>query len=531
MTSPGTARRLSWPVAIVLLASLVVGGVSSAEPGPDAASAAERRAPALATSPSTYVAGQAITFTGNIGRAGVRNLVMQFHMNRPGDGWETVRNFSARTAADGSFSFVHPAPGMYGVRYRVASLKPRAATPPVTFDAKTQDLTIAVEAREEDGWDGRIVAGYPFDISVDTTPVLLRRPETQGLPVFVGRPLFLQRRLSPTSWETIATGAVDAEGNAQFRDLTAGVGTHVYRVVQGAVTTGGSQIGWLQSFPAHVTVLDPATALQTPWPPPGGVWGDRGRATGALGRASRTAGETRKWFPTIYDFTWEGGQSLDTPPSVGTRLRGSWEEYSDGSGRVSRLNGGLMLDSQRNAMGGPGDFGTTRATLRGNAMKYGRWETRVRFKTGETGLTDYRTLVELVPESGADACGRGSITIAEISPDSRTMTFGTRSATTQWSGTAAITDLVSSAPAVAVEVGRRHLTWFVDGKVVGVIKSRKAVPGTKMTLRLSMVGDAVTEYNQTSLHSDWQRAFPLKTGRQTTSGPALKTSSAPACRG
>jgi hypothetical protein len=83
------------------------------------------RGGSLSTTPDTYVGGQAITFTGSLGVSGVRRIGLQLHMNRPGDKWFGVRGFSAKTAADGSFSFAFPAPAMFGIRYRVAAPRHR----------------------------------------------------------------------------------------------------------------------------------------------------------------------------------------------------------------------------------------------------------------------------------------------------------------------------------------------------------------------------------------------------------------------
>ena len=108
-------------------------------------------------------------------------------MNRPGDQWFPVRGFSGTTAADGSFSFSFPAPAMGGIRFRVVGKGGRRDP--------------AGEPRGQGpGPDhvGRRPApspGLPFTIAVDTTPSLVRRPETIGLPVFAGRTLTLQRRV------------------------------------------------------------------------------------------------------------------------------------------------------------------------------------------------------------------------------------------------------------------------------------------------------------------------------------------------
>ena len=90
-------------------------------PTNDAGSRVAARAGSLTFSPQSYVGGQALTFSGSLGRSGVRRITLQQHMNRPGDSWFAVRGFSGTTAADGSFSFSFPAPAMGGIRFRVAA--------------------------------------------------------------------------------------------------------------------------------------------------------------------------------------------------------------------------------------------------------------------------------------------------------------------------------------------------------------------------------------------------------------------------
>lgn len=496
------------------------------------------RGGSLATSPSAYVGGQAITFTGNLGVSGVRRIALQLHMNRPGDRWFGVRGFSSKTAADGSFDFEFPAPAMFGIRYRVVGGK--AATPPVTFNAKAQDLTMWVAGPDpaEESEPGQPVAGVPFTITVDTTPSLFRRPETIGLPVFTGRGLTLQRRVDGDTWETLATSSVGPDGLGYFPGVTAPAGTSVYRVVQDEISTGANRIGWMQTFPTYVEVLEHepkrsarTAAVESTAPQPAST-STLPSSRLAAGGASATASSKYGWYPRLWDYSWEAGQSLTSPADAGSDRNGWWQDYADGAGRVSRQNGGLYLDSQRNNGGGPGDFGTTRATLRNSARAYGRWETRLRLKSAESGAPDFSVRVELVPDRAEDyACGRHNITLAEVAAHSSTMMFGAKAGTRQWSATRTIPSLIHTSPAVAVEVAKGHISWFWDGKAIGTVRSRTAVSDVPMTLRFSLVGDQGTERNQTGIISDWQRGFALGRGKQVLRGPRLTSSALTTCEG
>jgi hypothetical protein len=496
------------------------------------------RTGSLSASPGTYVGGQALTFSGRLPKSGARTITLQQHMNRPGDEWFAVRGFAGTTAADGSFSFAFPAPAMSGIRYRVVARNRHRliATPPVSLKAKAQDLTVWVAGLDptESRAPGRAIAGVPFTLAVDTTPSLVRRPETLGLPVFAGRLLTLQRRVDGATWETLGTSTVLPDGMGYFPGVTASAGTVVYRVRQEDILAGAHRIGWMQSFPTYVTVLDPAQVLpgrtaRTPAPtPPASAAPVTVRRT--AGAASTTASSRYGWYPTLWDYSWESGQSLTSPPDQGAVRTGWWRDYADGAGRVSRQNGGLYLDSQRNNAGGPGDFGTTRATLVGAGQAYGRWEARLRLKTAEATARDFRVLVELVPERPEDyACGRRNIVLAEVAAHSGTMTFGARADTRQWTASRTIPSLVHTSPAVAAEVAPDHITWFWDGTPIGTVKDADAVSDVPLALRFSMVGDQTAEHNQTGVVSDWQRGFALSRGTQVRSGPKLQPSALTAC--
>ncbi|MBA2445105.1 MAG: hypothetical protein H0V49_07225 [Nocardioidaceae bacterium] len=428
---------------------------------------------------------------------------------------------------------------MFGIRYRVVSGK--VATSPVTFNAKGQDLTmwVAGEDPSQESDPGQPVADVPFTIAVDTTPSLVRRPETIGLPVFAGRGLTLQRRLDGVSWETLGRSSVGPDGLGYFPGVTAPAGTVVYRVIQDEISSGANRIGWMQTFPTYVTVLAQPSKRSSATTSLADTTATTRTAARSLvsGRqaaagASATASSRYGWYPTLWDYSWEAGQSLTSPADLGTSRNGRWQEYADGAGRVSRQNGGLYLDSQRSNAGGPGDFGTTRATLMDSALAHGRWEARLRLKSAESSDADFKVLVELVPDRPEDyACGRRNITLAEVYAHSDTMTFGVKADARQWSATRSIASLIHSSPAVAVEVAKGHITWFWDGKPIGTVRSRAAVSDVPMTLRFSMVGDQTTERNQTGVHSDWQRGFALGKGKQVLNGPSLTSSALTTCEG
>lgn len=500
-------------------------------PGTGVQAAAAAASASLSVSPTNYVGGQRLTWTGNVGRTGKRALVLQFNMgNVTGGNWEAVTGFGARTRADGSFSFAYQAPSMFNIAYRVKAGP--YVTPPRIFHAKTQDLTLRVAGQPENNTHtpGRVAVGQSFGITVDTTPDNIRRtPASQGLPVFGGRTLTLQKRITGKRWNTVATTRVDLGGFALFPGLRESAGTKVYRVRAENYFTNGHRNGWTQSFPLYVLVGPDAQRRYTSRYGLNEPTSDEPRGSTALGQQPRTASQRYAWFPSVFDFSWEHGQSLSSPPARGTRIAGGWRDFSNGSGRVSKYNGGLALDSKRYTGAGAGDFGSTMATMHGNALTYGRWETSLRIRNAfESSGRPYQVLAELIPARPADYdCGLHNITIASISPFSDQVRFGARSPRYRWSGAASASYTpLANAYNVAVEVTPKHITWFLNGAPVASVTKTAAVPGVPMTLRLSLLGHGRAEMNQTGLISDWQRGFPYKTGKQTVARRKLSRANA-----
>ena len=497
------------PVAALLMLALSPPGSSQPQ-----------RAASLKVSPGVYVAGQAITFEGNIGRTGVRQIHLELNFNRAGDGWERVEGFSTRTQSNGNFRFVHPAPAMGGILYRVAA--GRYATPQVTFDAKSQDVVLAVRNGDRGG-RGTAVAGRPFTIDVDTTPTLARRPDLPP-PAIEGRTLTLQQRVRGDRWRTLDTSKTDARGQGSFTVTVQDTGMVVYRVREENWFAGSDQIGWFPSFPYYVNVTNTARAprVRAPVAP---VSRSTDRSTPSRSGASSTASQRFGWAPAVWDYAWEFGESLTSAPYRGTDKNGRWLDTSNGTGRVSKINGGLGIDSQRVNDAGPGDRGTTRVTLQRNGIKYGRWEVRMRVKSLENNARDYKARIELVPDLASDYhCGAQNITVAEVTAHGSTARFGVkaRAKSREWTYSKRVGNIDDRPIAFAVEVTKSHITWFMEGDVVATVKSRAAVSDVPLALRLSLEGDGQREMNRTQFISDWNRGFTLERGRQVASGRALK---------
>ncbi|MDO9454566.1 hypothetical protein [Nocardioides sp.] len=528
--------RASTPLALLLTLVLLapvapaVPPAGAVPPGPPTATERAGRS-GLHVTPSSYVGGQGLRWTGSLGVPGRRRIVLQQNMNRPGDTWDTIAGFSRRTRANGTFSFTYPAPSMFGVSFRVKG-GPRA-TSRVTFDAKTQDVALWVSGTDprRPRSPGRARPGQPFGVTVDTSPSPAYPSNASGTPVFPGRLVTLQRRVDGDTWTTLGRAPAAADGFAFFPGLVEPAGTVVYRAREESWTRAGSRIGWFPSFPIRIVVADQPAA---PVPPAarGTVTTDTtvttARAIDTGVAASTTASRRWLWGPALFDFDWERGESLTTAPR-GTNPRGTWLDYADGLGKASKHNGGLSLESARGT--GSGDVGTTRATLVGNAQKYGRWELRLRSRAfrNEPGAA-YRMSAELVPANPADSdCGAHDITIAQFTGRGTTMSFGLAAGDRQWRATRRTGGITNADPAFAVEVTPRAVTWFLNGKPIGSVRSAAASSDVPMTLRLSLVGSGSAEMRHAGLISDWQRAFPLGRGRQAPTAPPLRASTRPTC--
>jgi hypothetical protein len=333
----------------------------------------------------------------------------------------------------------------------------------------------------------------------------------------------LQQRVGGDRWQTLNSTVADQQGMGSFVTVASTPGDVVYRVRQEDWTQHGNNIGWFPSFPTYVDVLDPLPpypAAPEPEPKPTTT----GSIPAGQNSGSTTASQTYRWAPSQFDFAWESGQSLTSPPYRGLNPRGRWLDTSDGSGRAAQHNGGLMLDSQRDNVDGPGDFGTTAVMLRGNPMTYGRWEGRLRLKSTETVARDYHAKLELVPDRARDYhCGAQNITVADVTAHGTSVTFGAKALNgTRWSRTLRDVPINGWAVAFAVEVSKNHISWFTGGQLVGSVRSPAAVPDVPMTLRMSLVGDGQHEMNRTQVISDWMRGFSLERSPLTTDGPALR---------
>lgn len=245
-------------VAGLLLPATLTPAVAAAGDSSDAVRAAVRpvaqpasRAASLTVTPPIYVAGQAVRFRGNVGKAGRRTVHLQSHMNRPGDTWLDVPDSTFRTSADGSFDFIFTAPSMFGISYRVAG--GGVATQGRLFNARPQEITLTLQGANAADPFHAVAPLLPFTVVADTTPDV--RSALGTPPPIPGRTVLLQERTGGDRWRTIDRGTTDNAGHATFRVTPPLLGHRVLRARQERWTRDGSKIGWYASFPAYFSVL------------------------------------------------------------------------------------------------------------------------------------------------------------------------------------------------------------------------------------------------------------------------------------
>ncbi|WP_165821062.1 hypothetical protein [Nocardioides gansuensis] len=468
----------------------------------------------LTITPTRFYGGQPVTFSGRL-PGGKQTFRLQYHMRRPGDVWTDIPGSHGKTDSRGRFRFQFPARSMKNILLRVKS--DRNATNGVSMAAMDQQVVLSpTEA----------VVGQPFTISVDTAP-RQSRVELMPLP---GRPVTLQRRDPATfEWHTVATGVADAGGFATFEQNVSAAGPVVYR----AVAERHAGVGWFPSFPTYVDVMA-APQRTEPTPIPAARTG-QGQEAATFRQAARlarrdvtaSAGSARNWWPIAWHYAFEYAEDLTTPPMDGKPRKGWWRDVSTGTGRVSQQSGGMFLDSSFDAgeglRGGPGDWGTTNATLMDYPMTRGRFEVRLLSRAqGDPGDPPYRIRAEIIPTRAAGTvCSPHAITFLDMSPGDPSYRFGVRSPAGDWVGSRP-GNFNFSSHAFAVEVGTRHITFFLDNVVVGVLKGTAAIPKGDLTVRVSMVGSPDTEMQQTEARFDWLRGWPLKKTGQVKKGPSLQ---------
>lgn len=496
------------PLTATLAAAILTAGVLIPAP----AQAARKAALNITPGHGEYAGGSALTLVGNLGVPGRRRIIVQRHMNRPGDGWGDIPGVAGWSNPDGSFRISAPASAMWGLSYRVKANG--AASPGQMTYTRAQEVIL------DQGTTSSV--GNAFRLDVDTVAAQYTGYRDLPAPTLPGRGVTLQRRVNGTQWVTVDSTTTGSNGQARFTLTADQVGTETYRARLDDWTQNGDRLGWTTSFPIDVrTYASPRAAVEAGLAPSVSTAVDPLPAP-TLAAASgirRHAGATYKWGTPRLSYDWEYGESLDSPPAKGVAPAARWSEKSEGTGRATLRNGGLLFSSDGYGSAPQGARGDIWTTLDGGgAFRRGRWETRGSTTQRSNTGAAYRMRYELIPVTQAgERCPSSGIVIAETTGPGGTVKYGVRGpkggsfvGTTRLSGT-------PGASSFAVQVTKQHITWFLNGQPIGTVRDRSMLPTQRMTVRLSLVAEGDSRMKSTKSTVDWVRSYSMKRGAKPTS--------------
>ncbi len=207
--------------------------------------------------------------------------------------------------------------------------------------------------------------------------------------------------------------------------------------------------------------------------------------------------------------------STSSPTNAGKVYRWGLSQWHDGfTERLTRawsVNRPRLVDNQHGmlTLNGPAGGGDVSATFTGHARRYGRWETRVRAEQYRTGHTPYTVVAELVP-AGSYHCGARNIVLAQYRLGThRAHTHLRNLPDTQFSYGKRLDLGPGRFHTYAVEVTRRHISWFVDAHVVMTERRRAARTGALYSVRFRLDGRPGARMNPGRMQMDWVRYYTL----------------------
>jgi hypothetical protein len=179
-----------------------------------------------------------------------------------------------------------------------------------------------------------------------------------------------------------------------------------------------------------------------------------------------------------------------------------------GKGVVRNQHGMLTLNTAKS--------GTVSATLLKPGHKVGRWEIRLRSRRYETGHTDYKVRTELIPAGDRKLhCGARNIALESYRPGHKLSWFSIH--------TMPDNEFVSHKGlnlgndrwhTFAVEVTKKHISWFVDAHVIATERRAAALSGVPFTVRFTMSAKKGARMNQSRMQMDWLRYHTLRKPNQ-----------------
>jgi hypothetical protein len=169
---------------------------------------------------------------------------------------------------------------------------------------------------------------------------------------------------------------------------------------------------------------------------------------------------------------------------------------------VGQQHGMLTIQAGRHT-------GTIKVWPDNQSARTGRWEARIRAYDSGSG-NRYHVTWELVPAHGDDRCGANAIVLAKYRPGDRRVTGSVRTPPGTSFTYSRARDLRDRAwHTYAVEITKRHVSWFVDTQVVRTEKRPAALSGVRYRPQLVMQAEHGATMRQSWMQSDWVRYYTL----------------------
>ena len=153
----------------------------------------------------------------------------------------------------------------------------------------------------------------------------------------------------------------------------------------------------------------------------------------------------------------------------------------------------------------------TKITASPNSVKarYGRWEARVRIRETNHNGERYRAYWELIP-TGSFKCGAKSIVLASYKSQDKKVTGAVRVPPEgQYSYKKKLPLHQGWFHTYAIEITKKHISWFVDTKVIHTERRDDALRGIRYRPRFRLQGKEKTKHRTTWLQMDWVRHYDL----------------------
>lgn len=229
------------------------------------------------------------------------------------------------------------------------------------------------------------------------------------------------------------------------------------------------------------------------------------------------AGNTFGWYGhngLVYDETF-----------VGPLNHKRW--HVEGPGAVRTQHGMLTLNTATK--------GTVSARMTIPGRAYGRWETRLRQRQYGHKHTPYRVITELVPVTKAgEGCGEQNIALNRFKMGGHEVNFYIRSRPDNLYQASLKRGLGQDQwHTYAVEVTRKHISWFVDSHVIRTETRPEALTGRKFQVRFTMQAVKGKRMNKARMQMDWLRYWNLndKSKKSVKAPLPKKTTYTLACTG